>query len=137
MYRVFLFVIVFFLAATSNFWAGLKYPDVEPSIWGFIASIIYLIFLYSLKNKQFLLISAIGSLITGLLLNIELYLVEFALLDFLSAFQYPLYGFLIMPLFGLNMLFLMPIDLFALFCAGIYLSFFLFCLIPIKRSQKA
>lgn len=136
MIRVLTIVLLFLLAFGANFWAGLKYPDIEPSILGFIATAFYLFSLFFIRHKRLFLFSALCSLLTGVLFAMEFYLVNNTFLDTLSSIRYPLYGLFIMPLFGMNMVFSMPINTFAFLCAGIYLTIYIFRFVRMISSRK-
>lgn len=135
--RGLILLLLFSLALGMNFWAGLKYPDVAPSIVGLLSTGIYLLALFSLRNKTILFLSTISSCLTGILFAMESSLIEIAFLDFLGAIRYPLYVFFIMPLFGLNKVFSLPLHSFAFLCTGIYMVLFLFCLVRVPKSLIA
>lgn len=136
MIRIFIFVFLFLLAFGANFWAGLKYPDIEPNILGFLATAFYLFSLFFIRNKRLFLFSALGSLLTGFLFAMEFYLLNNTFLDTLSSIRYPLYGLFIMPFFGINMVFSLSIESFAFLSAGIYLSIYIVNCVRMRSNGK-
>lgn len=134
MIRVLVSVFLFFLAFGANFSAGLKYPDIEPNIWGLVATSVYLLSLFTLRNQWFFLYASIASLLTGFLFAVELILLDFAFLDILASVRYPLYGFLVMPLFSMNTIFSLSVESFSFLCAVVYMVIFMFCFVR-RRSR--
>lgn len=132
------FVCFFFLlAAAANFLSGLKYPDMEPTVWGLITTGVYFVLLVCLQGKRVFLVAGAGSLLTAFLLSNESFMVDFMFLDMLSSVQYPLFILFILPLFGLQLIFSLPLAAFAFLCAGIYWVGYVLIQLRIRNTSQA
>ena len=136
MTRVFVCCFLFFLSAGTNFWAALKYPDIEPTIWGFITTGAFLISLFCLQRQKLVVLAAAGSLCTAFLFATESFRDSNMFLDLISNMLYPFYALFIMPLFGLQLLFSFPLASFAGLCAGCYFILYILHLLLIWGSNK-
>ncbi|MFF5995657.1 hypothetical protein AAGS61_13040 [Lysinibacillus sp. KU-BSD001] len=123
MAQVIIFIVTLSLTFCLNFWSALKYPDIELTFIGFVATCIYISVVVMMSKKcarNFCVIGAISSLLVALLISFETVLTENMLLNMIFSVQYPLYVVFIMPLFGLNFMTDLPLQWFSCICIGIY-----------------
>lgn len=139
-----LFGICIVASIIVNLFVSMKYPDVEVGFINFFVSIVFIVSFinYSIMSDQlrfravlYWLIPVVSSIIVFAFESSSLFKTESIIIDIISGIKYPLYVLFITPVFGLNWLFGLKVNSFALVFSFIYLIILLLALVKYKSNK--
>lgn len=142
---LFLLIVFYLIAFSTNFMSSIKYPDANITIFNFLATVLFVLILLKYtkeklnakkdnkKLKIFLLVGVITGVLVYVIKMFENFMFDYAFLDAIATIQYPIYLIFITPLFGANLLLNLSSSTFSLFMSLFYI-FTLFYVVSFKKE---
>lgn len=134
---LFLLTCSYLIAFSTNLIPSLKHPDSNMNIFNLLVTTLFLIVLLifvkkgvfsgnsNKKLKVFLIFGFISGLVVYVIKMFESTMMDYENLDIIASIQYPFYLMFTTSLFGVNFLFDLSYEIFALLMSAVYVLVFI------------